>query len=153
MTDRSLASSSVTMPEIVGVALKATLGERPATRRHTDPPMATQGDSLAMRCLRDACETSGLPQKALAGKRDPKQFNKLLNGVQAYPVADLDDLPDDVLDDWIIRYGSKRGLICRRQSSEEQIAQLAEELIAATQAISRMTETFMRAYRHVAETK
>lgn len=106
--------------------------------------MATEGDSLAMRCLRDACDASGLPQKALAGPRSLKQFNKLLNGVQAFPVAALDALPADVADDFVARYGTQRGLIVRRPTREEDLARLAESFAEATRIVLDITAAFVR---------
>jgi hypothetical protein len=113
----------------------ASLGEEFATRHHGGEVMATDGDSVAMQCLRDAIEVSGLPKKALVGDVSEKQFYKLLNGVQAFGVDRLDRLPPTIVEEFLIRYGDALGLEVRRRDP----VVITEEMLALLDRLSQLS--------------
>lgn len=112
-----------------------TLGELSGSLRHPRPtslaPMASHGDSLALRCLNDAIDRAGIIRKVLADRcgHTEKQFSKLTSGAQGFPVSLLDALPLSIVRDFQTTYADARRERTRDEL-DEQIFEAIERLVA-----------------------
>jgi len=123
----------------------ATEADRFAVDRHPSAPGAIDRDCLALRCLRAVIAATGLPEKVFAVDVSPQQFNKLLNGGQAFGLDRLDRLPPDLRDEYLIRYGTECGLIVRRPTREEDLERQREQLVKVTRAVLEWLPAEVRA--------
>jgi len=88
------------------------------------------GKFVARRCLNLAIDTSGMPRKALADAHGmgESQFSKVTGGTALYDIDNLDCLPDDVLENFLNRYGAERGFEVRMKDLREIDAEVMEQV-------------------------
>lgn len=85
---------------------------------------------MARRCLNEAIDTSGMTRKALADAHGmgESQFSKVTGGIALYDIDNFDHLPDDVLMNFLARYGEARGFDVRLKTLPEIDADMLESV-------------------------